>query len=260
MSRPRSIRPAIRGRRDFLKAGGAILVGFSLTGAGLSGAFAAQQVSEAAPRGLVPGPPDPRQLDTWLAVHEDNTATVYIGYVELGQGSTTSLLQVAAEELDLDMSQVSTVRLDTDLTPNQGGTYSSSSIARGSPAIRMAAAEARYALLGLASKKLGVPAEKLSVARGVVSVEGAAGKKVTYGELIGNRRFNLAISGKAPLKPEASLARPWPIRSWSWSQRAPRLALSTLALEAVSRKLTRVMMSLGTSSCDSVAQPGQLGQ
>lgn len=203
MSRPKNTRPSVRGRRDFLRAGGALLVGFSLSGSGLSGAFAAQQVSESAPRGLVPGPPDPKQIDTWLAVHEDNTATVYIGYVELGQGSTTSLLQVAAEELDLDMSQVSTVRLDTDLTPNQGGTYSSSSIARGSPAIRMAAAEARYALLGLASKKLGVPAEKLSVAKGVVSAEGSAGKKVTYGELIGNRRFNLAVTGKAPLKPVA---------------------------------------------------------
>ena len=44
------------------------------------------------------------------------------------------------------MSQVSTIRLDTNLTPNQGGTYSRSSIARGSPAIRTAAAEARQAL------------------------------------------------------------------------------------------------------------------
>ncbi len=126
------------------------------------------------PRGGVAGPPDPKQIDTWLAIHADNTATVYIGYVELGQGSTTSLLQIAAEELDLDMSQVSTIRLDTNITPNQGGTYSSSSIARGSPAIRTAAAEARQALLQLASKKLDAPVERLTVSRGVVTVDGAA--------------------------------------------------------------------------------------
>ena len=67
------------------------------------------------------------------------------------------------------------------------------------------------------------------------------------------------LVGKAPDRPEASLASPWPIRSWFWSQRAPRAALSTLALEAVSRKLTSVMMSVGITSCPSVAQPGQCG-
>ena len=181
-------------RRDFLKAGGALVIGFSSAGL-ISDVLLAQGPPIA--RG-----PDPRQIDTWLAIHSDNTATVYIGYVELGQGSTTSLLQVSAEELDLDMSQVSTVRLDTDLTPNQGGTYSSSSIARGSPAIRTAAAEARQALLAMASKKLGAPVESMTVSKGVVSTR-FSGKTVTYGELIGDKHFDLAFTGKAPLKPVA---------------------------------------------------------
>ena len=190
-------------RREFLKAGGALVIAFS--SAGLIGdAFFAQgppPQTFSTPRSGAAGPPDPRQIDTWLAIHADNTATVYIGYVELGQGSTTSLLQIAAEELDLDMSQVSTVRLDTNVTPNQGGTYSSSSIARGSPAIRTAAAEARAALLAMAAKRLDVPVEKMTVSKGVVSARG--GRSVTYGELIGEKRFHLAFTGKAPLKPVA---------------------------------------------------------
>ena len=109
---------------------------------------------QTAPRGAVAGPPDAQQIDTWLAIHADNTATVYIGFAELGQGTSTALLQIAAEELDLDMSQIKTVRLDTNVTPNQGGTYSSASIARGGPQVRTAAAEARLALLGMASKRL----------------------------------------------------------------------------------------------------------
>ncbi|MFZ0980259.1 MAG: molybdopterin cofactor-binding domain-containing protein [Candidatus Acidiferrales bacterium] len=181
-------------RREFLKAGGALVIGFSSAGL-ISDAIFAQ--GPAIARG-----PDPKQIDTWLAIHGDNTATIYIGYVELGQGSTTSLLQISAEELDLDMSQVSTVRLDTDLTPNQGGTYSSSSIARGSPAIRTAAAEARQALLEMASKKLDAPVESMTVAKGVVSTR-FSGKTVTYGELIGDKHFDLAFTGKAPLKPVA---------------------------------------------------------
>ncbi len=187
-------------RREFLKAGGALVIGFSSAGAIGDPLFAQASAAE---RGAAAGPPDPKQIDTWLAIHSDNTATVYIGYVELGQGSTTSLLQVSAEELDLDMSQVRTVRLDTNITPNQGGTYSSSSIARGSPAIRTAAAEARQALLQMASKKLGAPVERLTVSKGVVTVGGMGGEapSVTYGELIGDQFFHLAFTGTAPVKP-----------------------------------------------------------
>jgi nicotinate dehydrogenase subunit B len=176
-------------RRDFLKAGGALVIGFSLRG-----------IASAQERGSVPGPPDAKLIDTWLAIHSDNTATVYIGFAELGQGASTALPQVAAEELDLEMSQVSTVRLDTNVTPNQGGTYSSASINRGGPQVRTAAAEARQALLQMASQRLGAPVENLSVAAGVVSVKGDPAKRVTYGELIGGKQFGIPFTGKAPVK------------------------------------------------------------
>src|SRR5262249_7069134 len=74
----------------------------------------------AAARGDIAGPPDPNAIDSWIAVHADNTATVYLGKGEFGQGNTTGLLQIAGEELDLDMSQLRWVQLDTNVTPNQG--------------------------------------------------------------------------------------------------------------------------------------------
>jgi len=177
-------------RRDFLRAGGALVVGFSLRNA-----MAAEE------RALKPGPPDPKQIDTWLAIHADNTATVYIGFAELGQGASTALLQIAADELDLEMKQLKTVRLDTSVTPNQGGTYSSASINRGGPQVRTAAAEARQALLQMASKKLDAPMDRLSVSRGVVSVAGTPNRSVTYGELVGDKPFHVAFTGSAPVKP-----------------------------------------------------------
>jgi CO/xanthine dehydrogenase Mo-binding subunit len=144
--------------------------------------------------------PDPNQLDTWLAIHADNTATIFFGFVELGQGNSTAMLQIAAEELDLEMAQVRHVRLETGTTPNQGGTVASASISRGGPRIRLAAAEARQALLGLASARLGVPVDRLTVARGVVSVTGTPARSVSYGELVGDRRFDVPFTGKAPVK------------------------------------------------------------
>ena len=179
-------------RRGLLKGGGAMVIGFSLTGS----AFAQ------AARGMKAGPPDYQAVDTWIAIHADNTATIYTGKCELGQGNQTGLLQVAAEELDLGMHQVRTIRLDTNITPDQQATSSSSSIHRGAPALRAAAAQARQELLARAAVKLGVQAGSLTVKDGIVSVKGEDNfRTVTYGELLGDRPFNVKYTGTAPLKP-----------------------------------------------------------
>lgn len=180
-------------RREFLKAGGSLIVGFSLAGI-------PDPASSAGIRTPVAGPPDPALIDTWIAINADNTATIYLGFVELGQGNSTALLQIAAEELDLPMSRVSSVRIDTHVTPNQGGTVASASIERGGPQIRAAAAEARLALLNRAAGKFRVPIDRLAVSNGVISVVGDAMQAVTYGDLLGDQPFAAPLTAKAPLK------------------------------------------------------------
>jgi CO/xanthine dehydrogenase Mo-binding subunit len=181
-------------RRDVLK-GGALIVGFNFAGPVTTPLLG----SAAAPAAAAT--PDPAMIDSWIAVHADNTATVFLGKCELGQGATTGLLQIAGEELDLDISQLKSVRLDTNLSPNQGATTSSSSIHRGGPQVRAAAAEARQALLLLASARLGVQIGSLTVSKGVVSIDGEPSRSVTYGELIGDKPFNIKFTGTAPQKP-----------------------------------------------------------
>jgi nicotinate dehydrogenase subunit B len=183
-------------RREFLKAGGALLIGFTAS------PRARAQQADLLPGDLAPGPgqPDPDRIDTWIAIHADNSATVFIGHVDLGQGIATTLPQIAAEELDLGMDQVKTVRLETGKGPNQGNTGASSGISRGGPRIRLAAAEARQTLLRMASTRLNVPADRLAVERGVVSVAGNPAQSVTYGQLIGGRRFDVPYTGTAPIK------------------------------------------------------------
>ena len=174
-------------RRALLEAGGGLVVAFTLDPAG-------RALAQGAPP---PVGPDLKQVDTWLTIHPDNTVTLAIGYVEFGQGTTTALPQVAAEELDVGLDQIRLVPHETNVTPNQGGTFSSASIARGSPQVRAAAAEARQALLKLAADQLGAPADQLTVSRGVVS---SGSKKVSYGRLVGGRKLQLSVSGRAPVK------------------------------------------------------------
>jgi len=69
--------------------------------------------------------------------------------------------------------------------------------------LRQAAAEARYTLVGLAVARLGAPAERLSVSDGVVSAPGGA--KVSYAELLGNRKFERKLERKVNAKAPSAL-------------------------------------------------------
>jgi CO/xanthine dehydrogenase Mo-binding subunit len=184
-------------RTAFVKGGGALIVAFSTLGA----TFGARAASAAGSPFDSNGPFDSQQIDSWLAVHADNTVTMKLGMVELGQGSTTGLLMIAAEELNTDMSQMKMLSNDTNVTPNQGGTYGSEAIQVGGKQTRAASASAYRALLAMASTSLGVPVANLTVSKGVVS---GGGKTVTYGQLIGDKLFNVAIPASYSLVPVPS--------------------------------------------------------
>jgi nicotinate dehydrogenase subunit B len=179
-------------RHSFLKGGGALIIGFSVVGASFAGkARAATDPFESS------GPFDNSQVDTWIAIHADNTASIKSGRIDLGQGSGTGLLMIAGEELSMDMDQLIHVRHDTNVTPDTGETSASNSITLAGPAVRAAAATAHQALLGLAAIQLGTSAANLSVKSGVVS---AGGRTVSYGELVGGKLFNVSMPASYDLQ------------------------------------------------------------
>jgi nicotinate dehydrogenase subunit B len=98
---------------------------------------------------------------------------------------------IAAEELDMDLSQLSIVQDDTDVTPNTGQKDASNTIVGGAGrGTRAAAAWARQTLVGLASTQLGVPVSGLTVSKGIVS---GGGKTVGYGQLIGGKLLRVTM-------------------------------------------------------------------
>ena len=130
-------------------------------------------------------------VDSWLTIHADNTASLKMGKVEMGQGTPTALLMIAAEELDMKFSQMKPVFHDTNVTPNQGASVGSQGVQTGGKQTRAAAAAAKSALLDLAAANLGVAKSSLTVKDGVVG----SGRSVTYGDLIGDKLFNVRITG-----------------------------------------------------------------
>jgi CO/xanthine dehydrogenase Mo-binding subunit len=88
----------------------------------------------------------------------------------------------------------------TDITVDQGGSGGSTAIQRDSIAMRQAAAEARRVLLEMASARLGSPVDQLAVSNAIVTVKADPSERVTYGELVGGKKFNVAMAGNAKLK------------------------------------------------------------
>jgi len=174
-------------RRDFLKTSG-----FLVASVGAISLTDLAAVQEAGPY----ADPDFRQLDSWIVIRGDNTATFYVGKTDLGQGTGTAFRQIMSDELDVAYDKTSVVMGRTDITVDQGGSGGSDALQTDGWPMRRVAAEARRVLLEMAAARFGVTTDRLAVSDGVISIENDPSRRVTYGELIGGRRFNVALTGK----------------------------------------------------------------
>jgi CO/xanthine dehydrogenase Mo-binding subunit len=179
-------------RRQFLKTTGALFVAFGLPIDG-----EAQTVSGLRNSG---GPLPPNQLDSWLIIQKNGMITVMTGKVELGTGVSTSLRQIVADELDYPFEKIIWIQGDTANTVDQAPTFGSQTIKRGGSQLRQAAAEAKATLLSMASSRLGVPIEGLTIAQGVISASANSKNKITYADLLGGASFNREVTGKLKAK------------------------------------------------------------
>ncbi len=175
-------------RRSILKAGGALVVSIGLP-VGLDTVLA---VNAAYAQGARP-PLVPNELASYIAVNADGSVAAFFGKMDMGHGLFVAIGQMVAEELDVPFNRVKVIMGDTATSVNQGGASGSTAIQYGGKQMRAAAAEARRVLVEMAAEKLGVPADQLAVADGVVHVKADAAKKASYAELIGGRYFNVQL-------------------------------------------------------------------
>jgi len=169
-------------RRQFVKTGGALVVGVGLVGPELlKGA-----PNEAAARNSL----DPSRSSSWIEIHADGSIVMRTGKVDFGQSTAhTAYKQIVAEELSVPYDAITTVIMgDTDRTPDGG--FSAGYLEYGALNLRKAAAYTYQAILDLAATTLGVEKSQLTVADGVVS---GGGRRATYGELVRGQDLKLTI-------------------------------------------------------------------
>jgi isoquinoline 1-oxidoreductase beta subunit len=176
----RSPAPARTGvtRRDVLAAGGLVVaVGGWLPAA----ASAAGQAGEGSAAKAVLEP------NQFVSIGSDNLVTIVNKHHEMGQGNTTGLATLVADELDADWSLVRTeyagadVKLYANLAFGMQGTGGSTAIANSYMQYRTAGATARAMLVSAAAQAWNVPAGEIRTSNSVLTH--ASGKRATYGEM-----------------------------------------------------------------------------
>jgi nicotinate dehydrogenase subunit B len=176
-------------RREFLKnLGGGVIIVFSLSQLAFRTGYSSLDQD------------DFPQFNAFLRVKEDGRIECYSGKIEMGQGINTSLAQVLAEELEVDISHVEMIMGDTNLCPHDDGTWGSMTTRFHDPLIRAAAAEAREVLKKLASEKLEVPADQLKAADGKIVHRSDSSKSISYAELTKGQKIIQSVSVKPELK------------------------------------------------------------
>ena len=148
-----------------------------------------------------PSSPRAHRFGDRIEIRSDGTVHIHIGRIEMGQGLYSAVVQLAAEELDIDPGRIHVAPVDTASAPNEGYTDSSASMRRTGVEVRRAAAEARAALLAMAAQALKTPEPRLSVRDG--TVYGAADRHADYWSLIASGAAVPAPAGRARAKPFA---------------------------------------------------------
>jgi isoquinoline 1-oxidoreductase subunit beta len=169
-------------RRRFLQSSAGFTLGFYLPGK----AFA--QMAGPGQAGARAAPAGAWQPNAFIRVAGDNSVTVLVKHLEMGQGTYTGLPTLVAEEMDAAWAQIrvegapaDAARYNNLLMGAIQGTGGSTAMANSFEQLRKAGAAVRAMFVGAAAKRWNVPAESITVRQGVLTH--ASGKRATFGEL-----------------------------------------------------------------------------
>ena len=163
------------------------IVGTSAIGAGLSLGVLSGCKDTSAPKDVDYShlPPNP-EVNAWVHIHHDDTVTVRIARSEMGQGTSTGLAQLVAEELDCDWEKVAIEfptpgeNLRRDRVWKDFSTGGSQGLRGSQQYVREGGAAARQMLIGAAAAKWEVPADECTTDKGMIFHKASA-NKISYG-------------------------------------------------------------------------------
>jgi 4-hydroxybenzoyl-CoA reductase subunit alpha len=142
-----------------------------------------------------------------IKLHDDGSATLYTGATEMGQGTETTMAQVAAQELGLELKDIHVISGDTELCPIDLGQFLSAGAFVTGNAVKLAASDVKSQLFKMAAEMLGVEESDLVTKEKKIYARGAPDKTISYAEVIHltiQRNNGDPIIGKGSTKPTQS--------------------------------------------------------
>jgi len=142
----------------------------------------------------------------FVKFNEDGTATVLTGATDLGTGSHTTLAQIAAEELGLQLEAVNVIGGDTGTTPIDRGAFASGTLYVTGSAVRAAAADAKQQLLSYTGKKFHAAPEDFEIKMGRIYFKRLPEKWIALSEI--TKESSKAKKGAKAFLGKASFENP----------------------------------------------------
>jgi 4-hydroxybenzoyl-CoA reductase subunit alpha len=130
-------------------------------------------------------------------VNADGRVTLLTGESDLGQGSNSTMAQIAAEELGVSQDDITVIAADTALTPFDHGSFGSRVTVNVGHVVREAAADAKRQLLKAIAELSEVGEEEIDIKGGQVYVKGRSESAMPFSEALKKiqRADKLPIAG-----------------------------------------------------------------
>jgi CO/xanthine dehydrogenase Mo-binding subunit len=140
-----------------------------------------------------------------IKVFEDGTLTLITGASDIGQGSNTTMAQIAAEVLGIGLDKITVVSGDTAITPFDLGTFASRVTYISGNAVKAGAEDVRNQLFAFVSEQLEANVSDLVARDGRIFVKGSPGRGVTFAQAVKDCLYSkqgLHIIGRGNYNPD----------------------------------------------------------
>jgi len=183
------------------------------------------------------GHPNPSSAQ--MEVDRDSVVTLYTGAADIGQGSDTVLVQIAAETLGLPYEKIRLVRADTTLTTDAGATSASRQTYISGRAVQEAALEIKRILTGKAAGLLKVPANMVACEDGMFFPQFREFQKISFEEVArAGLEKGEKIRGEGVFNPETTSLDPETGQGTPYSTYAYASQVSLVAVDEVTGQVT----------------------
>ena len=133
-----------------------------------------------------------RKISNWFNFDKNNVLQVYSGKIDIGQHISSTLALISSKITGINYDQVEIIKLNTDISPNEGKTASSLSVPDSGSAIKAASFTLRKSFLKYSLQTLKVDIDEIIFDNGIIK-DINSNRSVSYWDFANTKEFNELI-------------------------------------------------------------------